>query len=130
MSEPTVPVRDVLAASEGMLQKQLYVVFTRPHAGLVPVLANMDAHLAFVVAAERKGQIFAAGPFWSDDGRHWEGEGMMILRATSKAEAEEIADGDPMHASGARTYSVRPWLLNEGSLTIRLTYSDGASEVL
>ena len=130
MSAPTVPVRDVLAASEGMLQKQLYVVFTRPRAGLAPVLEKIDAHLAYVVAAERKGQIFAAGPFWSDDERYWEGEGMMILRAASKAEAEEIAAGDPMHASGARTYSVRPWLLNEGSLTIRLTYSDGASEVL
>ena len=35
-----------------------------------------------------------------------------------------------MHASGARSFTVRPWLMNEGTVTIKLTYSDGKREVI
>jgi hypothetical protein len=28
-----------------------------------------------------------------------------------------------MHTSGARSFQVRPWLINEGTLTVRLDYS-------
>jgi hypothetical protein len=31
---------------------------------------------------------------------------------------------------GAQSYSVRPWLLNEGTVTVKLTYSDGKREVI
>ncbi len=54
---------------------------------------------------------------------------MVIVRAGSLAEARKIAEADPMHARGARTFRIRPWLLNEGSLTVRLTYSDGRCEI-
>jgi hypothetical protein len=29
-----------------------------------------------------------------------------------------------MHSSGARTFKIRPWLLNDGSITIRVTLSE------
>jgi hypothetical protein len=35
-----------------------------------------------------------------------------------------------MRKSGARSYAVRPWLLNEGTVTIKQTYSDGKREIL
>ena len=35
-----------------------------------------------------------------------------------------------MHESGARSYRVRPWLMNEGKLTIELTYSDKSMKVI
>ena len=35
-----------------------------------------------------------------------------------------------MHASGARTFTLRPWLLNEGMVTMKVTYSDGGREVI
>ena len=38
------------------------------------------------------------------------GEGMVIIRAASLAEAQAIAAADPMHSSGARKARVRPWL--------------------
>ncbi len=129
MSEPAVTAEDVLRASRGMLQKQLYVVFTKPVAGLGPVMANIEAHLKFQVELERKGIMFGAGPFWADNERDWEGEGMVIIRAGSLAEARAIAEADPMHASGARSFVVRPWLLNEGTLTIKINYSDGTREL-
>ncbi|MGB3408442.1 MAG: YciI family protein [Jannaschia sp.] len=119
----TVPAAAVLEASKGMLQKQLFAIFTSPVDGLGPIFATMEAHLAFQVGLERDGLLFAAGPLWSDDGTEWAGEGMVVVRAASAQEAAAIADRDPMHRAGARTWRIRPWLVNEGSVTLRLDYS-------
>ncbi len=130
MAEPVITREDVLEASKGMLQKQLYVYFTTPVSGMGPVMENLDAHLAFQVELEKKGIMFGAGPHWSEDEKRWEGDGMVIIRAGSLAEAREIAASDPMHSSGARSFTVRPWLMNEGTVTIKISYSDGKREVL
>ena len=129
MSEPVIKVDDILNASSGMLQKQLYVVFTTPTKGLGPVMENVEEHLKFQVELEEKGIMFGAGPFWTDDEQNWEGDGMVIIRAGSLSEAKKIAESDPMHQSGARDFTVRPWLLNEGSVTIKVRYSDGSREI-
>ena len=130
MSEPQISAQDVLNASAGCLQKQMYVYFTKPANGLGPVMENLEDHLKFQVELEQKGIMFGAGPFWTDDEERWEGEGMIIIRADSIAEARKIAESDPMHASGARTFTIRPWLLNEGMVTMKVTYSDGGREVI
>jgi uncharacterized protein len=118
-----VPVAGVLQASKAMLQKQLYAIFTKPTAGLGPVFAVIEAHLEFQVGLERAGVLFAAGPLWTDDEQSWEGEGMVIVRASSRDAAIAIAEQDPMHVSGARSFHVRPWLINEGSVTVQINYS-------
>lgn len=115
---------------KGLLAKQLYVVLTKPASGMDAVLAHLQEHLAYQLQLERTGVMFAAGPFADDQGQEWEGEGMVIIRAQSLEEARQIAANDPMHKSGARTFRVRPWLLNEGSLTLKVTYSNGAREVI
>ena len=130
MTQPEVTAQDVLDASEGMLQKQLYVVFTTPANGLGPVMENIEAHLQFQVSLEERGIMFGAGPFWTDDEKGWNGEGMVIIRAENIEDARRIARSDPMHATGARTFTVRPWLLNEGTVTVKLRYSDGSREIL
>ncbi len=130
MSEPQISAQDVLNASAGCLQKQMYVYFTTPANGLGPVMENLEDHLKFQVELEQKGVMFGAGPFWTEDERRWEGEGMIIIRAGSLAEARKIAASDPMHASGARTFTIRPWLMNEGAVTMKVTYSDGGREVI
>jgi uncharacterized protein YciI len=129
MSEPEIKAQDVLAASKGMLQKQLYVVFTKPVSGMGPVMAQLPVHLEYQMKLERDGIMFGAGPFWTDDEQKWEGEGMVVIRAKSIAEARAIAAADPMHASGARSYTVRPWLLNEGTMTLQINYSSGKVNV-
>lgn len=130
MSGPEISKQDILNACEGMLQKQLYVVHTKPTDGLVPVMQNIEPHLKFQIELEEKGIMFGAGPFWDDAEEKWEGEGMVIIRAGSLTEAREIADSDPMHKSGARSYTVRPWLLNEGTVTVKIRYSDGSRELV
>lgn len=130
MSGPEVTKQDILNACEGMLRKQLYVVLTTPTNGLGPVMENLETHLAYQMSLEERGIMFGAGPFWDDAEEKWEGEGMVVIRAGSLAEAKQIAADDPMHKAGARSYVVRPWLLNEGTVTIKIDYSNGKREVI
>lgn len=128
MSIPTKA--DIINATKGMLNKDLYVVTTTPTGGMDQVMANLEEHLKFQVKLEQDGIMFGAGPLWADDEHTWNGEGMVIIRAESLAHARQIAESDPMHAAGARSFTVRPWLLNEGSLTVKISYSDGGRQVI
>ena len=102
----------------GLLAKKLYVIFTSPVNGLNPIME------AYQNKIQDEGIMFGAGPFSDDTEQKWNGEGMVIVRAESMAAAKEIADNDPMHKSGARSYRIRPWLLNEGKITVDLTFSN------
>lgn len=119
----SVPAAGVIEASKAMLQKQLYAIFTSPVNGMGPIFEVLEEHLEFQVQLEKDGLLYSAGPLWTDDEQSWEGEGMVIVRAANKAEAEAIAKRDPMHAKGARSYRVRPWMINEGTVTLRLDFS-------
>ena len=129
MNELKITKQDVLNASSEMLNKDLYVVFTKPTNGMIPVMENLEDHLKFQVSLEKQGIMFGAGPFWEDNEIDWNGEGMVIIRANSIDHAKEIASSDPMHKSGARSFTVRPWLLNEGNIEISLDYSTGKFKV-
>jgi len=127
--ELTVTADEVRDACEGMLRLQLYAVFTRPVNGMKPVMEMLERHLEYQVSLEKRGIMFGAGPFWTDDEQEWRGEGMVVVRAENLSAARVIAAEDPMHASGARTFEVRPWLVNEGSLTITLSHSTRSFEL-
>ena len=120
---------DIRAATPDMLNKDLYVVTTTPVDGMDAVMTNLEEHLAFQVDLERRGIMFGAGPPWEDDEHSWNGEGLVIIRADSLAHAREIAESDPMHRAGARRFTVRPWMMNEGTVTVRITYSNSRHEV-
>ena len=119
----SVPAADVKQASGAMLQKQLYAIFTEPVDGMGPIFANLEAHLAFQVQLEADGILYAAGPMWTDDEEAWEGDGLVVIRAETRAAAIAIAERDPMHKAGARRFRVRPWMINEGSIQLRLDFS-------
>lgn len=125
MSGPKVTKQDVLNASSKMLNKDLYVIFTKPANGMKAFMECLEEHLKFQVSLEKNGVMFGAGPFWEDNEIDWNGEGMVIIRANSLDHAKEIASTDPMHQSGARNFTVRPWLLNEGNIQVSLDYSTG-----
>ena len=129
MTGPKITKDDILEASKGMLQMQLFVVFTTPTNGMGPVMENIEEHLQFQVNLEQRGIMFGAGPFWADEEHTWNGEGMVIIRADSLEYAKEIAATDPMHSSGARSFTVRPWLLNEGRITVAVDFSTGRHAV-
>ncbi|MCG6658939.1 hypothetical protein HOP52_14355 [Halomonas campisalis] len=118
-----------ICKEKGFLAKSLFVVATRPSGDMATVMDNIEEHLKYQVALEKRGILFAAGPTFSRDGTCWEGEGMVVIRADSLEEAHRIAAEDPMHKSGAREFEIRPWLLNEGSVTMKVTYSDGKIDI-
>ena len=114
-----------LSETHGLLGLQLYVVTSIPANGLGPILANLDKHVAYQTLLEKNGIMFAAGPLASQDLTEWLGEGLFVYRADSLDEAQELADADPLHRSGARTFSIRRWMLNEGTYSIQVFYSAG-----
>jgi len=124
-----VTADEVRDACKGMLQLQLYAVFTKPVKGLEPVMEVLEQHLQYQISLEKRGILFGAGPFWTDDEQEWRGEGMVVIRAENLAAARTIAAEDPMHAAGVRTFEIRPWLINEGSMTITLSHSTRSFEV-
>lgn len=123
---------DVRERCAGMENLELYVIFTRrvAHVALTEMRTVTSAHLAFQHDLEQRGILWAAGPLFGDDDRTWDGDGLVIVRAASLAEARAIAAADPMHSRGVRAFEVRPWMLNEGSLTVRVTFSDRGRMVL
>ena len=127
--EPQITRTQILEATQKMLQWQLYVIHTTPTKGMGPVMANLEAHLAYQQEMERTGVYVAAGPHWEDDGETWKGDGMIVLRAKDLAAARQVALNDPMHSSGARQFTVRPWLVNEGTVTVKLNFSAGTYQV-
>jgi uncharacterized protein len=132
MAKTKVSAQNIVALSkkEGFLAKQLYVVFTTPTKGMEPIMKVIKEHLEFQVALEKQGIMFAAGPNWTDDEKSWEGDGMVVIRAKSLAEATDIMKRDPMHKSGARKFNIRPWFVNEGTVSVRLNYSQGTFEMI
>ncbi len=115
-----------------MLQKELYVISTKPAPGvtLEKMREMVPPHLEFQVDLERRGIMFGAGPLFPSGSDLWQGEGLVIVRAASHAEAAEIAASDPMHKSGMREFTVREWMMNEGTITLRVSYSDGKAQVI
>ena len=111
------------ALAEKMLRKRLWIVITK---AVVPPeqLSNLlEAHLQHQIRLEKDGIMFGAGPLSNADGSPT-GTGMIIIRAESEAEARRIADQDPFHSSGLRTYSLQQWSLNEGRINITVDFSD------
>ena len=118
--------------TKDMLQKELFVVSTKPAPGvtLEKMREMREPHLAFQVELERRGIMFGAGPLFPPGTDMWQGEGMVIIRAASHAEATEIAASDPMHKSGMREFTVREWMMNEGTITLKVSYSNGKAQVI
>ncbi|WIY00996.1 YciI family protein [Amycolatopsis mongoliensis] len=106
-------------------QKVVFLCFTEP-VSMSPedMRPHLDEHKAWLTELERAGELLFAGPMLDDDYRY-SGAGLLVLRADSVTEAKDIADRDPFHARGIRKYRIVPWQINEGSVEVRLTLSDG-----
>jgi len=83
----------------------------------------LPAHLEYQVQMEREGKLFGAGPFF-EEGNETPSGGLIILRASSYDEARALADADPFHAAGLRSYTIQKWMMNEGGLKLSVRFSD------
>lgn len=112
-----------IAQERGSLAHELYVVFSEPAAPPEQMKQQLPGHLAYQAEQEKIGSLVMAGPMSDPSGELMEGVGMIIYRADSLDAARKLAQNDPMHSSGTRTFSIRRWLVNEGSITLNVKLS-------
>jgi len=112
-----------IAKERGALALELYVVNTKPVGPDANIPGTLPDHHAYQAELEAAGSLAFAGPVSDETGEEMLGEGMIIYRAASLEAARALADGDPMHARGVRTYTLRRWMLNEGSFTLTIGLS-------
>jgi uncharacterized protein YciI len=113
-------------------RKQLYLVemaMIAPTEDPISVLGpHLDEHLAWLMEREDNGSLFLSGMLGDESG--WDGSGMAIVRATSRAAAEADARTEPFCRAGIRRNTVRGWQLNEGHVTLRLKLFSDTFEVI
>lgn len=115
------------AVARGALALELYAAQSTPAAAPDVVKANLPAHLAYQADLERAGHLAFAGPLSDETGDEMQGMGLIIYRAESLEAARALAEADPMHKSGARSFVLRRWMINEGSLTLTVGLSTGTA---
>ncbi|NNE78763.1 MAG: hypothetical protein HKN18_00690 [Silicimonas sp.] len=118
-----------VAQERGALAFEVYVAESTPQKSPEDVKAVLPDHLSYIQSLEKSGQLLMAGPVSDASGEEMQGAGMIILRAESMDEARELAANDPMHISGARAFTLKKWLVNEGRISISVGLSTGAVEL-
>lgn len=111
------------AKDRGALAFELFVVESTPVAGPQELQATLMEHLAYQKEMEAAGKLFMAGPMSDVTGEQMQGNGLIVYRAASMGEAKAMAENDPMHAKGVRSFTLRKWLVNEGSLSLSISLS-------
>lgn len=111
------------AQQRGSLALELYVVISTPVKPPEEMMQILPDHLAYQGEQEKAGTLAFAGPLSDLSGDLMEGVGMIVYRAASLDAAKAIANADPMHSTGTREYTIRRWLVNEGSLQLDIKLS-------
>ena len=111
------------ASERGALAFELFVVVSTPARAPEDVQASLPDHLSYQSRLESEGALVFAGPLSGETGTQMQGKGMIIYRAATMEDARALAEADPMHKSGARSFTLRKWLVNEGSLGINVRLS-------
>lgn len=117
------------AKARGALALELYVAHSVPAKAPEDVKASLPEHLAYQAQLEARGVLAFAGPMSDETGEHMQGVGMIVYRADSLEDARALAEADPMHASGARTFTLRRWMINEGSFTVSVGLSTNSVDL-
>ena len=111
-----------------MLRKKLYVILSKGGATPEQIGAILPQHLEYMIGLEKKGVLFASGPLADAEGKT-RGDGLTVLRAESADEARAIASTDPFVINKLRTFEVREWTVMEGSLGVKINFSDQSLEI-
>ena len=113
-----------IARGRGALALELFIVESTAAASPEEMQKILPRHLDYQKQVEATGKLFLAGPVSDASATNMSGGGLIIYRASSIEEARKLAEEDPMHKEGGREFTVRAWLVNEGSLSLNITLSD------
>jgi uncharacterized protein YciI len=126
MATQASEARPTMAA---MLNKTLFVALREPR-DLRRAGELLQAHLEWAVQVERRGELFASGPFAAEGCPPGAAGGMSIVRAGSHAEAQAILDQDPFVREGVVAVTIRKWIVMEGGMTVTVRFSDQSARLL
>ena len=119
-----------IAKERGSLAMELFVIETAPTGDMDLLKSTLPDHLAYQANMESAGHLVMAGPVSDPTGEEMQGAGMIIYRAKDMDEAHKLAQGDPMHSTGARTFTVKKWLVNEGRLSFTINLSSQTVDMI
>jgi uncharacterized protein YciI len=114
--------------TQKMWRRKFYAVLSQASAMPEKLKTLLPAHLEYMIDLERRGVLFASGPLADGEGPP-SGAGLTILRAASAREARELAEADPFVSSGLRTFQIKEWTVMEGTMGLRINFSDQSVEV-
>jgi uncharacterized protein YciI len=114
--------------TQRMLRKKLYVILSKGNATPDQIGAALPRHLEYMIGLEKQGVLFASGPLTAAAGAP-AGDGLTILRAESADDARQIAATDPFVVNKLRTFEVREWTVMEGSLGVKVNFSDQSLDI-
>ena len=94
---------------------QFFACITTPAREGPPSPDLLAAHLAYQKDPEAQGTQFLARPLSDAAGAVTSGAGPIVYRAADIAAARTLAEADPMHSAGQRSFELQAWRLNEGA---------------
>lgn len=112
--------------TRSLSREQNYVLMLRPNPNAPKYDRDMlrIKHHEYLIDLERRGILFAAGPF-ADRGEKPSGSGMLIIRAADQVEATRIGGHEPYTREKIRLMEIIPWQRNEGTLKVEIRFADG-----
>lgn len=111
----------VKTLKDRMWKKQYYLMFrTVENPDRIPGV--LLSHYEWMIAMEKEGHVFASGPIFDKGGE--QGVGLTVFRAENWEQAEALAAGDPFVQSGAVTFEIKRWQVNEGRIKVSIDFSD------
>lgn len=100
-----------------MWGKRMWIVLSKGSGqNIAPHLAE---HLDYMIALEAQGKVFASGPMNVPGS----GDGMTILKVETEKEVRAIVGADPLVKKAGRTFTVHPWTVMEGRLSLTVSFS-------
>lgn len=120
-----LPISSLATAATDSTIGGWYVIESTP-VDLRKETEERERHIQRQRSLEADGTLVLAGGALAEDGSR---VGLIVVRADSFTEARRIADADPMHRSGARSYRIRLWAVKEGSLSTETRLSDGSGRI-
>ncbi|WP_052402841.1 YciI family protein [Muricoccus aerilatus] len=112
-----------IAALKARMAKKRYFMMRRQVRDPSRIGLVLLAHYRWIIEMEKRDSILLSGPL--SDRQGGAGVGMTILRTETWEEAERIAASDPFCTSGAMTFEIMAWQVNEGRLKLSVDLSDG-----
>lgn len=114
-------VAEIERLKSTMIMRSFFVMFRTivdPAKGKSAALE----HYRWIIGLEKQGLVFASGPLFTDENTL--GAGMTVFRVGNREAAAQLAAGDPFITSGAATFEIKRWQINEGRINVSIDFSD------